>query len=170
MTDSDFRIGHGFDVHRFAATPDPSRPLKLAGHILPVSISLEAHSDGDVVLHAVCDAILGAIGGGDIGEHFPDTEEAFAGADSAFLLSRVLELAAARGFVPVNVDVTVIAQVPKLAPYRADMRASLADLLHLDTTRVNLKATTTERLGAIGREEGMACHCVMLMRATGRND
>ena len=164
MNDSNLRIGHGFDVHRYSETFDARKPLMLAGCHIREPRSLLAHSDGDVVLHAVCDAILGAIGEGDIGMHFPDTEARFAGADSSKLLAEVLALAAAKGFRPVNVDVTVIAQVPKLAEYRQAMTARLATLLGLAAGRVNLKATTTERLGYIGREEGIACHCVLLLQ------
>jgi 2-C-methyl-D-erythritol 2,4-cyclodiphosphate synthase len=124
-----------------------------------------AHSDGDVVLHAICDAILGAIAAGDIGHHFPDSDNANKGIDSAQLLHEVLQLADKQQFRLVNVDVTVIAQVPRLAPYREEMRSRLCSLLLLDTDRVNLKATTTERLGYIGREEGIACHAVVLMQS-----
>lgn len=162
----DYRIGHGFDVHRFSETYIADKPLKLAGLVLPDKRSLLAHSDGDLVLHAICDAVLGAVAAGDIGEHFPDTDNSFANADSGNLLQQVLDIANKRGFQPVNIDVTVIAQVPKLAPYRQEMIASLAGLMHLDTDRVNLKATTTEALGYIGREEGIACHCVVLMTAS----
>lgn len=161
-----WRIGHGFDVHRFSDEFLPEKPLKLAGMVLPVEKSLLAHSDGDAVLHAVCDAILGAVAGGDIGQHFPDTDEALANVDSVLLLQDVLDKADKTGFQPINVDVTVIAQVPKLAPYRQKMVARLAELLHLDTDRVNLKATTTEGMGYIGREEGIACHAVVLMSAS----
>lgn len=166
MDPTNLRIGHGFDVHKFAAEFQEDKPLKLAGVSLPEKSSLVAHSDGDVILHAVCDALLGAVAAGDIGDHFPDDDETFAGADSSNLLLQTLELANKKGFQPVNVDVTVVAQVPKLAPYRQQMIASLAELLHLDTDRVNLKATTTERMGYIGREEGIACHCVALMSNT----
>lgn len=164
MNDSNLRIGHGFDVHRFSETFDADKPLMLAGCHIEEPRSLVAHSDGDVVLHAVCDAMLGAMGAGDIGVHFPDTDARFAGADSSGLLESVMDLADKKGFRPVNVDVTVVAQVPKLSAYRPGMVAKLAALLHLDGDRVNLKATTTERLGAIGREEGIACHCVILMQ------
>ena len=165
MSNNGIRIGHGYDVHRFSESFDADKPLKLAAVALPDELSLVAHSDGDVVLHAVCDAILGAIAAGDIGQHFPDTDAEFAGADSVDLLQVVLDLANKKGFQPINVDVTLIAQVPKLAPHREEMVARLAELLHLDTDRVNLKATTTEGLGYIGREEGLACHCVILMAA-----
>jgi 2-C-methyl-D-erythritol 2,4-cyclodiphosphate synthase len=163
MNAKNMRVGHGFDVHRFSAEYDPGKPLKLAGLELAEKRSLLAHSDGDVILHAICDAILGAIAAGDIGQHFPDTSSTYANIDSTQLLSQVLELAAKKNFLLINCDVTVVAQVPKLGPYRDLMRASLADVLGIDTDRVNIKATTTERLGAIGREEGIGCHCVVLM-------
>ena len=158
-----FRIGHGFDVHRFSDSFDSNKPLILGGLKIEEPKSLLAHSDGDVVLHALCDAILGAIGGGDIGQHFPDTDEEFANVDSSLLLEQVLASASSKGWLPVNVDVTVIAQAPKIAPYRKAMRDRLANFLGLKVSDVNVKATTTEGLGSIGREEGIACHCVALL-------
>ena len=163
MSADRFRIGHGFDVHRFSEKFVPDKPLMLGGLKIEEPRSLLAHSDGDVVLHAVCDAILGAIGEGDIGQHFPDTDEAFANVASSLLLKQVLEHASGKGWLPVNVDITVIAQVPKLAPYREAIRERLADLMGLKAAQVNVKATTTEGLGFIGREEGIACHCVTLL-------
>ena len=163
MKADSMRIGHGFDVHRFTENFDISKPLELAGRLIPEELSLEAHSDGDLVLHAVCDAMLGAMAIGDIGEHFPCNNAALAGIDSAELLERVLQLADKNQFRLVNVDVTVIAQVPKLSPYRYELRDSLSSLLQMDSDRVNLKASTTEQLGYIGRKEGMACHAVVLM-------
>lgn len=157
------RIGLGVDVHRFADSYQKDKPLKLAGIVLVEEYSLEAHSDGDVVLHAICDAILGACGAGDIGDHFPDTDKKFANIDSAQLLQQVMQIADKKQFHIINLDITVVAQVPKLAPYRQSMVANLNALLSLDSDRVNLKATTTERLGFIGREEGIACHAVVLM-------
>jgi len=167
MTDSNLRIGHGYDVHRFASTFSPDKPLRLAGCELPEHYSLEAHSDGDLVLHALCDALLGAAGLGDIGEHFPDSDERFRGIDSRELVAQVLALLGSHGLSLVNIDVTVIAQVPRLAPYRPELRDSIAALLALPAERVNFKATTTERLGYIGREEGIACHCVALLTKAG---
>ena len=164
MTVDGLRIGHGYDVHRFAAQFDEEKPLILAGVRLPVARTLEAHSDGDLVLHAICDAILGALAAGDIGQHFPDDDPKYAGADSGKLLSSVLNLATTRNFHLVNVDVTIVAQVPKLSPHRAAMKTSLANLLQLSPDRVNLKATTTEGLGDIGKELGMACHAVVLIQ------
>ncbi len=161
------RIGHGIDVHRFADKYLQEKPLKLAGFLLPEKYSLLAHSDGDVVLHAICDAILGACAAGDIGQHFPDDDESFANADSSQLLDQVLQIADKQRLQLINLDVTVLAQVPKLAAYRQQMKTNLCALLSLDSDRVNLKATTTERLGYIGREEGIACHAVVLMDSHG---
>lgn len=153
------RIGHGYDVHKFGG----DKPLILAGVVVPGAQGVLAHSDGDVVLHAVCDAILGAAALGDIGEHFPDTDERWRGANSQALLAHCLKLAAERGLQSVNVDVTVIAQVPRLGPHKASMRRQLALDLGLPETAVNLKATTTEGLGYIGRKEGIAVHAVALL-------
>lgn len=164
MTETNLRIGHGFDVHRFSPEFQIDKPLVLGGFALPEAMSLEAHSDGDLVLHALCDAILGAAALGDIGQHFPDTDAQFAGIDSGQLLQRVLELAAGQGGHLVNADITVVAQRPRLAPYRQQILDSLVNLTGLPATRLNFKATTTERLGAIGREEGIACHCVVLLQ------
>lgn len=163
MNPSNLRIGHGLDVHRFAATFDAAKPLKLAGVQLQEKLSLIAHSDGDVVLHAICDALLGAIAAGDIGQHFPDTSAQYKNVDSSQLLSEVLEMAAKKGASLINCDVTIVAQVPKISKYRDSMRASLSSMLSIDTDRVNLKATTTEGLGYIGRSEGIACHAVVLV-------
>jgi 2-C-methyl-D-erythritol 2,4-cyclodiphosphate synthase len=163
MTVDGMRIGHGYDVHRFAARYNEKKPLILAGVLVPERVSLEAHSDGDLVLHAVCDAILGALAEGDIGQHFPDDDSQYAGVDSAKLLASVLALATARDFQLINVDATVIAQVPRLSPHRQAMKTSLAELLQLPPDRVNLKATTTEGLGDIGKKLGMACHAVVLL-------
>jgi 2-C-methyl-D-erythritol 2,4-cyclodiphosphate synthase len=167
MTESLTLIGHGYDVHRFSQQFNPARPLILAGYQLPDQLSLDAHSDGDVILHALCDAILGAAGLGDIGEHFPDSDAEFAGIDSSLLLQRVMSSAADAGLSLVNADITVIAQVPRLQSHRASMRSRLAELLALPLPRVNLKATTTEGLGYIGRKEGIACHCVVLLQSRG---
>lgn len=163
MNANDMRVGHGFDVHRYAEQFDESQPLVLAGVLLPDKKSLVAHSDGDVILHAVCDAILGAIGAGDIGQHFPDTDPKYAGIQSSQLLEHVLGELDEKQFWLVNVDITVVAQIPKFGPHRLNMISSLSGLLELPENRVNLKATTTERLGYIGREEGIACHAVVLL-------
>ncbi|MEX0963074.1 MAG: 2-C-methyl-D-erythritol 2,4-cyclodiphosphate synthase [Pseudohongiellaceae bacterium] len=157
------RIGHGYDVHRFDTEYRSDKPLVLAGIQLPDKLSLLAHSDGDVILHAVCDALLGALGEGDIGLHFPDTDAKFAGAASTRLLQQVLSMVDARELYLINVDITVVAEVPKLSPHRSNMQSSLAMLIGLPEKQVNLKATTTEGLGAIGRKEGIACTAVVLL-------
>ncbi|WP_017430998.1 2-C-methyl-D-erythritol 2,4-cyclodiphosphate synthase [Vreelandella jeotgali] len=153
------RIGHGFDVHRFG----PGDHLTIGGVQLPFDRGFVAHSDGDVLLHALCDALLGACALGDIGYHFPDTDPAWQGADSRDLLRRVLMLVDSEGFAPVNLDTTLIAQAPKMAPHLAAMRANMADDLRLSSGQVNLKATTTERLGFTGRGEGIAAEAVVLL-------
>jgi len=155
------RIGHGFDAHRLAG----GKRLVLGGIEIPHERGLVAHSDGDVLIHALCDALLGAAGRGDIGRHFPDSAEEFAGIDSRILLRRVLQQLNESGLAPVNVDVTVIAQAPKLMPYIEAMRECLAGDLKLASGRVNIKATTTEGMGYIGREEGIAVHAVVLLNA-----
>ena len=155
------RIGHGFDVHAFG----PGSEVILGGVRVPCDAGLVAHSDGDVVIHALCDALLGAVALGAIGKHFPDTDADYAGADSRQLLRHVLTLAAGEGFEPANIDITVIAQKPKLAPYIDDMKHLLAMDLGLPVNAVNIKATTTERLGYVGREEGIAAHSVVLLVA-----
>ncbi len=157
------RVGHGFDVHRFALTATADKPLVLGGVTLPDAMSLEAHSDGDVVLHALCDALLGAIGEGDIGLHFPDTDLAFSGVSSGKLLEQVWQLVTARGLCLANADITVVAELPKLSPHRNAMRAQIASTLGVDVSTLNVKATTTEKLGAIGRGEGIACHAIVLL-------
>lgn len=163
MNPNKMRIGHGYDVHRFSVNFEKTKPLILAGIELPEQLSLLAHSDGDVILHAVCDAILGALGEGDIGQHFPDTDEQYAGAASAELLKQVLALMDAREFYLLNIDITMVAEVPKIMPHRQKMISSLANLLELPEAQVNLKATTTEGLGFIGRKEGIACTAVVLL-------
>lgn len=154
---ADIRVGHGFDVHAFTAGDH----LMLGGVRIPHDRAFAAHSDGDVLIHAVCDALLGAAGLGDIGRHFPDTDPAFAGIDSRRLLENVLDKLRADGFAVVNMDATIIAQAPKLAPHIDAMRDNLAALLDAP---VNVKATTTERLGFAGREEGIAVHAVVLIQ------
>lgn len=157
-----FRIGHGFDVHKFGG----DKPLILAGVAIPGAQGVLAHSDGDVVLHALCDALLGAAGLGDIGEHFPDTDERWRGADSRALLAHVMTLIAEQGWAVANVDITVVAQTPRLGGHKAAMRRQLAEDLALTESAVNLKATTTEGLGYIGRKEGIAVHAVALLMAS----
>jgi len=153
------RIGHGFDVHAF----DEGDFITLGGMKIPHSHGLKAHSDGDVALHALADALLGAAALGDIGQHFPDTDEQWKGADSRMLLRHVVSLVADKGYRVGNVDITIIAQAPKMAPYIADMRAVIAADLQVRTDDVNVKATTTEKLGYIGRKEGIAVHAVALL-------
>ena len=157
----DLRIGHGFDVHRFG----PGAHVVLGGVRIAHTRGLIAHSDGDVLVHALCDALLGAAALGDIGGHFPDTDARYADADSRILLRHVVELLRTqRSLAPVNVDCTVIAQRPRLQAHLQAMRANLAADLGIDMGRVNVKATTTEGLGYAGREEGIAAHAVCLLR------
>lgn len=153
------RIGHGFDVHAFAE----GRRLVLGGVTIPADRGLEGHSDADVVTHALMDAILGAMRAGDIGQLFPDTDPAYEGADSCLLLARVAQLARAQGFAILDCDCTIAAQVPKLAPYRSQMRKNLADAMGVSPQSVGVAATTTERLGFVGREEGIAAWAVCLL-------
>lgn len=154
-----FRIGNGFDVHRFAS----DRELWLCGVKVDHDLGLLGHSDADVALHALCDALLGAAALRDIGYHFPDTDPAYKGADSRVLLRRVVELLAEKGYRPVNVDITIIAQAPKLLPYIERMRLTVAADLGLDTDCVSVKATTTEKLGFTGRREGIAAQASALI-------
>lgn len=153
------RIGHGFDVHKFGGVG----PCMLGGVAVPYEQGLLAHSDGDVVLHAVSDALLGAIGAGDIGRHFPDTAAEFKGIDSRILLRDVFARVQLAGYAIGNLDVTIIAQAPKMAPYIDAMCAVLAADLQCDLNRVNVKATTTEQLGFTGRKEGIATEAVVLL-------
>jgi 2-C-methyl-D-erythritol 2,4-cyclodiphosphate synthase len=156
---TDIRVGHGFDVHAFAA----NRKLIIGGVDIPHDMGLAGHSDADVLLHAICDALLGAAGLGDIGRHFPDTDAVFAGIDSRILLRRVAEQLKSRGWRVGNVDATLIAQAPKMAPHIARMTAHIADDLGVSIEHVNVKATTTEKLGFTGRGEGIAAEAVCLI-------
>ena len=153
------RIGHGYDVHRFTEGDF----VTLGGVRIPHVFGLLAHSDGDVVLHAISDALLGAAALGDIGRHFPDTDPEFKGADSRALLRHVVGLLQARGWAVGNVDATIIAQAPKMAPHIESMRELIAGDLQVELDQVNVKATTTEKLGFVGREEGIAVHAVALL-------
>ncbi|MCZ0755282.1 2-C-methyl-D-erythritol 2,4-cyclodiphosphate synthase [Anoxybacillus sp. J5B_2022] len=155
-----FRIGQGFDVHQFVE----GRPLIIGGIEIPYEKGLLGHSDADVLLHAVADACLGAIGAGDIGKHFPDTDPQYKNADSALLLQHVWNLVKNEGYQLVNVDCTIIAQKPKMAPYIESMKETIARLLEGDPSQVNVKATTTERLGFTGREEGIAAQAIVLLQ------
>ncbi|MBL4829517.1 MAG: 2-C-methyl-D-erythritol 2,4-cyclodiphosphate synthase [Aliivibrio sp.] len=153
------RIGHGFDVHKFGG----DGPVIIGGVAVPYEQGLIAHSDGDVALHAVCDALLGAIAEGDIGRHFPDTDDKWKGANSRELLKDVYRRVKERGFILGNVDVTIIAQAPKMAPFIESMCQAIADDLQTDIRNVNVKATTSEKLGFTGRKEGIACESVVLL-------
>ena len=153
------RIGHGYDVHRLVE----GRDLILGGVKIPYALGLDGHSDADVLLHAVSDALLGAAGLGDIGRHFPDTDPQYKGADSLKLLQIVGQKVAAAGYRISNIDVTMIAQKPKLKDHIGAMEQNIASALGLDVSRVNVKATTEERLGFTGREEGLSCHAVCLL-------
>ncbi len=154
-----FRIGQGYDVHRLVE----GRELWLCGVRIPHSLGLLGHSDADVAIHALCDALLGALALGDIGKHFPDSEPEYKGIDSRILLRHVMELVRTNGYDVGNVDVTVMAQKPKLAPYIQEMRRTLADTMNVAVDQVSVKATTTERLGFEGREEGISASAVCLL-------
>lgn len=153
------RIGHGYDVHGFVE----GRPLILGGVNIPHDRGLAAHSDGDAVIHALCDALLGAAALGDIGTYFPDHDSRFEDIDSRVLLRQVIGLLHEKGFRPVNADITVIAQEPKLVPFIGDMRITLSGDMRVCRDGINIKATTTEKLGFIGRKEGLAVHAVVLI-------
>ncbi len=153
------RIGTGFDVHRLVA----GRPLLLGGVAIPSLEGLEGHSDGDCVIHAVCDAVLGALAAGDMGTHFPSADAAWKDADSALFLSAVADMAVRAGYAVANLDVTVVAEGPRLAPHLEKMRANLARALRVDTAAVSVKAKSTDGLGSIGRGEGIAAHAVVLL-------
>ena len=153
------RIGHGYDVHRFCE----GRPLFLGGVEIPYEKGLLGHSDADVLLHAVCDALLGAAALGDIGRHFPDNDEAYRGIDSKRLLEKTAALLKGKGYAVGNIDVTVLAQAPRLAPYIERMRETIAAVLETEVQNVNVKATTEEGLGFTGRQEGIAVHAVAII-------
>ncbi|MFS0821002.1 2-C-methyl-D-erythritol 2,4-cyclodiphosphate synthase [Bacillus sp. 1P02SD] len=155
-----FRIGQGFDVHQLVE----GRPLIIGGITIPYEKGLLGHSDADVLLHTVSDACLGAIGEGDIGKHFPDTDPYFKDADSAKLQQHVWNLVKEKGYKLGNIDCTIIAQKPKMAPYIEQIRARIAELLEADSSQVNVKATTTEKLGFTGRGEGIAAQVTILLQ------
>jgi len=155
------RIGHGFDVHCFTE----GRALILGGVTIPYEKGLAAHSDGDVVIHALCDALLGAAALGDIGQHFPDSDTEFKNIDSRILLRRVIELLKYKGWRVGNADITIVAQAPKMAPHISAMRENLCNDLDTGIENLNIKATTTEKLGFTGRGEGIAVHAVALLLA-----
>jgi 2-C-methyl-D-erythritol 2,4-cyclodiphosphate synthase len=158
-----FRIGYGYDVHRLAE----GETLWLGGVLVPHNKGTVAHSDGDVLIHALCDAMLGAAKLGDIGRHFPDTSSEYKNIDSKILLIKTNELIAAKGYKIGNLDVTVSAQKPKLKPFIPEMEETLAKLLNIDVDNVSIKATTTEQLGFEGREEGISVHAVVLLEKIG---
>ena len=156
------RIGHGYDVHRFCE----GNHVMLGGVKVPSDFGVEAHSDGDVLLHALCDALLGAAALGDIGRHFPDTDDAYANADSRGLLRHVISLVSAEGFQFGNADLTLVAQAPRISDYIDSMRSCIAEDIGVDVSQINVKATTTEKLGPMGRKEGIAAHAVVLLEGT----
>jgi 2-C-methyl-D-erythritol 4-phosphate cytidylyltransferase / 2-C-methyl-D-erythritol 2,4-cyclodiphosphate synthase len=156
------RIGHGYDAHRFAE----NRKLILGGITVPHHHGLAGHSDADVLTHALCDAILGALGLGDIGKHFPDSDERFAGIYSITLLEQVILLTAEQGYTITNADITLICQAPRLAPYLGEMRELLGRACKIDPCALNIKATTTEKMGFTGRQEGISCHAVVLLQSS----
>jgi len=153
------RIGHGYDVHKLTE----NRDLIIGGVKIPHTLGLLGHSDADVLLHAISDALLGALALGDIGQHFPDTDPNYKDADSLKLLWRVVDLIEEEGYTVNNLDAIIIAQKPKLAPYIGQMRKNIAEACHADISQISVKATTEERLGFTGREEGISAHCVALL-------
>lgn len=153
------RVGHGYDVHKFGEGDQ----VTLGGVSIPYTQGLIAHSDGDVLLHALTDALLGACALGDIGQHFPDTDQAYAGADSRVLLRHAYQLVEQQGYQLANADITLIAQAPKMSPHSEQMRINIAADLSCQLNQINVKATTTEKLGFTGRKEGIACHAVVLL-------
>lgn len=156
------RIGNGYDVHRLVA----GRKLILGGVDVPHATGLDGHSDADALLHALCDALLGAVGAGDIGAHFPDTDPQWKGISSMVLLEQVSALCRERGFEVSNIDTIIVAQKPKLAPYLPDMKKNIAQAMSIDIGQINIKATTTEKLGFAGKEEGIAAYAVALLSKT----
>ncbi|MCM1229135.1 MAG: 2-C-methyl-D-erythritol 2,4-cyclodiphosphate synthase [Ruminococcus flavefaciens] len=155
-----FRIGHGYDVHKLVE----GRKLILGGVDIPHTVGLLGHSDADVLVHAVMDSMLGALALGDIGKHFPDTDEKYSGADSMKLLAEVTEICRKNGYVIGNIDATVIAQAPKLAPHIESMRKNIADVCGCDISQISVKATTEEKLGFTGEKLGISAHAVCLMK------
>ncbi len=156
------RVGLGYDAHRLVA----GRPLILGGVAIPHPLGLLGHSDADVLSHAIGDALLGAVGAGDLGTHFPDRDPAYKDISSLILLARIMDIVRERGFNPVNVDATIVAQAPRLAPHIPGMQGNLAPILGLTPAEVNIKATSTEQMGFAGRGEGMAAYAVVLVAKT----
>ena len=155
-----YRIGNGYDVHRLIK----GRKLILGGVDIPHGLGLDGHSDADVLCHALCDSLLGAAGAGDLGKYFPDTEKKWKGISSLILLEKSGELVAKRGFQISNIDTTIVAQQPKIGPHIESMTTNISETLKIDPTLINIKATTTERLGFAGREEGIAAYAVALLQ------
>jgi len=155
------KIGSGYDVHRLV----PGRKLIIGGVKIAFDRGLDGHSDADVLLHAVCDALLGAIGAGDIGEHFPDTDPEYKGISSMILVEKCSNLVKEKGYEITNMDCIVFAQVPKISPHKKKMEENIANALNMDSSLVNVKATTTEKLGFIGKEQGIAAQCTLLIKA-----
>ena len=160
MKKLEYKIGSGYDVHRLVR----KRELIIGGGKIDFNRGLEGHSDADVLIHAVCDAILGALGLGDIGDHFPDTDPEFQGISSMVLLEKCRQLMESQGYEINNQDCIIFAQVPKISPYKAKMEKNMAEALNIDPNIVNVKATTTEKLGFIGKEEGIAAQCTLLIK------
>jgi len=155
-----YRIGQGYDVHAFGV----GNQVTLGGVAIPHTSGIKAHSDGDVILHALCDALLGATALGDIGMHFPDTDARWKGADSRDLLRHVMSLLIAQSYEVVNVDLTLLADAPRIGKYREQMRLNISSDLNIDLSQVNVKATTSEGLGFIGMQEGLACHAIVMVK------
>ena len=156
-----YRIGNGYDVHRLVE----GRKLILGGVNIPHSLGLDGHSDADVLCHALCDSLLGASGAGDLGKHFPDTDDQWKGVSSLVLLEETAKIIAKRGYQITNIDTTIVAQQPKLAPHIQAMTRNIAECLKIHSDQVNIKATTTENLGFTGREEGISAYAVVLLQA-----
>ena len=153
------RVGNGYDVHRLVE----GRKLILGGVAVPQSMGLDGHSDADALVHALCDALLGALGAGDIGKYFPDTDPKWKGISSLHLLKEVMRMCREKGFELANADSVIVAQKPKLAPYISEMKKNIASILDVETDQINIKATTTEKLGFAGREEGISAYAVALL-------
>jgi 2-C-methyl-D-erythritol 2,4-cyclodiphosphate synthase len=154
------RIGHGYDVHKFT---DKKQNIIIGGVEIPYHMGLEAHSDGDVLIHALCDSILGALGLGDIGRHFPDTDSQYKNTDSKFFLTEIKKMLDDKDYNIGNIDCTIIAQAPKMLPHIQNMKICLSNILEINIDQINIKATTTEKLGFVGRKEGIATHVVCLL-------
>jgi len=154
-----YRIGHGYDVHRFGEGDF----IVMGGVKIPYQHGFIAHSDGDVLIHSLCDALLGSVAAGDIGQHFPDSDDRYKNIDSCLLLARCNEILGQKNYSVANIDITIIAQMPKMSPHIQAMRQKLSELLAIDISQINIKATTTEKLGFTGREEGIAVHTVVMV-------